>query len=56
MPDAIKGLAEQHVDDGHGRCTVCTLPGDSRSPARFPCRLASLAMSAAQMRKRRMQR
>lgn len=50
MPQVIRALAAQHVDDGHGRCRSCTVGGHQLQLA--PCRLAILAESAAACRAR----
>lgn len=45
-PDLRARLLAEHVDDGHGRCRGCRVPGYGTPGGRWPCLLAALATVA----------
>jgi hypothetical protein len=49
---AARLLTGQHIDDGTGRCSVCS-QGGQVGHVRWPCQLASAARSAAERLARR---
>lgn len=48
-PEVVAALLVEHVDDGNGRCTVCSA-GAQTGRSRFPCLLALVAREAEQHR------
>lgn len=51
QPGMGERLLAQHVDDGHGRCRVCT-PGAQAAHHRWPCSIYGAAAEAEVVRAR----
>lgn len=52
MPDLWRALLAEHRDDGHGRCTGCTVAGTGRPGEHWPCNLTLLAREARRVAER----
>jgi hypothetical protein len=50
QPTATARLLAQHVDDGYGRCRVCTV-GGQHGHMPWPCTIAASATLAAKIHK-----
>jgi hypothetical protein len=48
QPDVAAKLLAQHVNDGHGRCRVCTV-GGQHGHMPWPCTLYASALHAMQI-------